>query len=101
MSLLQNYELKRTFKVQSSLDYKTISKLIAEKNTNRILQGIVSTCKSNNNVIFLIYRYACNEVLLVCGEQPTTIIMPGNNLEQILSKTTEHGYIYGFCYVKK
>lgn len=101
MSLLQNYELQRTFKVKSDLDYKTISDLIATKNANRILQGIVSTCKANDNVVFLIYRYACNEVLLVCGEQPTTIIMPGNKLEKILSKSTDHGYIYGFCYVKK
>jgi hypothetical protein len=100
-ALLKNYELQRTFKIKSDIDYKSIMELIGTNNTNRVLRGIVSTCKANNNVVFLIYRYGCNEVLLVCGQKPTTMIMPGDKLERILSKSVEYGYIYGFCYLKK
>lgn len=101
MSLLSDYKINRTFKIQSDLTYEQIQHLIHTKNTNRILQGIVSTCKANNDVIFVVYRYNTNSILLIFGNQPTTIIAPGETLEKTLSNSTEFGYIYCWCYQKK
>ena len=101
MSLLEGYKINRTFKIESDLTYEQIQHLIYTKNTNRILQGIVATCKANDDVIFVVYRYNTNSILLIFGKTPTTLIAPGTSLESTLNNSTEYGYIYCWCYQKK
>ena len=101
MSLLKDYKINRSFKLQSDLTYDNIMHLINTKNTNRLIQGIVSTCKANKDVIFVVYRYNTNSILLIFGDKPTTVISEGNNLEKILETSTDYGYIYCWCYQKK
>ena len=98
--MLKDYKILRTFKVQSELSYKNIMDLIASKNANRIIQGIVATCKSNPDVLFVLYKYQSDSILVICGIQPTMFLLPGNNLEKILT-SAESGYIYCWCYQKK
>lgn len=98
--MLKDYKMLRSFKVQADYTYQNIMDLIASKNTNRIIHGIVSTCKSNPDVLFVMYKYQSDSILVICGAQPTMFVLPGNNLEKILT-SAEYGYIYCWCYQKK
>jgi len=98
--MFHNYKILRTFKVNSELTYQQIMQLIDSNNAHRIIQGMVSTCKANNNVMFVMYKYGSDDILVICGTKPSTFILPGNNLPSILS-SAEYGYIYCWCYQKK
>ncbi len=98
--MLKDYKILRTFKVFTELTYQNIMHLISTKNTHRILQGIVSTCKANDDIMFVLYKYNSDSILVICGKQPSMFLMPGNNLEKILT-SAEYGYIYCWCYQKK
>lgn len=98
--LFNGYKIVRTFKVKSEMDYDTIMHLVATNNAHRIIQGIVSTCRANKDVMFVMYRHGSDSILVICGSQPSTFLLPGNNLEAILT-SAEFGYIYCWCYQKK
>lgn len=91
---------KSTFKFYSEeLTYENIQKAIADKNTNRFLQGIVSTCKANpDTCIFVVYRAFTDSVLLVFGQQPAAVIVDGDKLRSNLDLHSEKNYIYVFCH---
>lgn len=93
---------KSTFKFYSEdLTYEVIQKAISEKNTNRFLQGIVSTCKANpQNCVFVVYRAHTDSVLLVFGNQPTAVIVDGDKLRSNLDEYSEKNYIYVFCHTQ-
>ncbi len=98
--MLKDYKILRTIKLKADLTYQQIMDLIASKNAHRLIQGIVSTCRANPDVMFVLYRYSSDSILVICGTQPTMFVMPGNNLERILT-SAEYGYIYCWCYQKK
>ena len=91
---------KSSFRFYSEhLTYELIQKAIAEKNTNRFLQGIVSTCKANpQTCVFVVYRAFTDSVLLVFGSQPAAVIVDGDKLRSNLDGYSEKNYIYVFCH---
>ena len=98
--MFKDYKILRTFKVSSQMTYEHIMHLVDTNNANRIIQGMVSTCKSNNDVMFVMYKYGSESILVMCGNKPSTFILQGNNLPSILT-SAEYGYIYCWCYQKK
>ena len=91
---------KTTFKIKDeNLSYETIQHAIQTKNTNRFLQGIVSTCKANpNTVVVMVYRAFSDSVLMIFGSSPTAIIVEGDKVKKNLSGTSEKGYLYVFTH---
>ena len=58
-----------TFKIALDITYEDILHAVATKNTNRFLQGIISTCKAYpDTVVFVIYKYGENSVVMVYGD---------------------------------
>ena len=76
---------KSTFKIQDeNLTYEMIQEAIETKNTNRFLQGIVSTCKANpKTVVIMVYRAFSDSVLMIFGSKPTAVVVEGDALKKI------------------
>lgn len=86
-----------TFKMALDITYDDILHAVATKNTNRFLQGIISTCKAYpDTVVFVIYKYGENSVVMVYGEEPTAMIMDGHRLTDKLP--AEEGCLYVWCH---
>ena len=100
MNKILQTQPKSTFKIKDiNLTYEQIQAAIAEKNTNRFLQGIVSTCKANpSTVVIMVYKAFSDSVLMVFGEKPTAVIIEGNQLKKNLEPTSEKGYLYIFTH---
>tara|TARA_B100000676_G_C17217684_1_gene407558 strand:+ start:128 stop:436 length:309 start_codon:yes stop_codon:yes gene_type:complete len=83
-----------------NLSYEDIQRLIAEKNTNRFLQGVVSLCKANpTSAAVVVYRAFEDSVLLVFGEAPTAVIVEGSEIKKNLTEHSKKNYIYIFTHV--
>ena len=81
---------KSSFKIQSELTYEGIQQAIHEKNTNRFLQGIVSTCKAHpERVVAVVYKAFSESVLLVFGKAPSAVIVEGSKSPSRSSKLTK------------
>lgn len=98
--MFKDYKILRTFKVSTDLTYQHIMQLVHTNNAHRLIQGMVATCKSNNDVMFVMYKHGAEDILVMCGSKPSTFLLPGNNLPSILT-SAEYGYIYCWCYQKK
>ena len=100
MNQILNTQPKSMFKIKDiDLTYEHIQAAIAENNTNRFLQGIVSTCKANpSTVIIMVYKAFSNAVLMIFGEKPTAVIVEGDKVRKNLEGTSERGYLYIFTH---
>jgi hypothetical protein len=100
MNKILQTQPKSTFKIKDiDLTYEQIQAAIAEKNTNRFLQGIVSTCKANpSTVVIMVYKAFSDSVLMVFGEKPTAVIIEGDKVRKNLEATSQKGYLYIFTH---
>lgn len=90
---------KSSFKIQSELTYEGIQQAIHEKNTNRFLQGIVSTCKAHpESVVAVVYKAFSESVLLVFGKAPSAVIVEGSKVRKNLEESSEIDYLYVFIH---
>jgi len=91
---------KTSFKIKNkNLTYELIQEAIKSKNTNRFLQGIVSTCKANpKSVVIMVYRAFSDSVLMIFGSKPTAVIIEGSKVKKNLSESSEIGYLYVFTH---
>ena len=92
---------KSVFRFYSEdLTYRKIQMAIENKNTNRFLQGIVSTCKANpETCVFVVYRAYSDSVLLIFGKFPTTVIVDGDKIRKNLEDFSEKNNIYVFTHL--
>lgn len=100
MNIILQSKPKSVFKFKAEhLTYDTIQEAIKTKNTNRFLQGIVSTCKANpSTVIIMVYKAFSDSVLMIFGKDPTTVIMEGSKVKKNLESSSEKDYLYVFTH---
>jgi hypothetical protein len=100
MNKILQTQPKTTFKIKDmDLTYEQIQTAIANRHTNRFLQGIVSTCKANpSTVVIMVYKAFSDSVLMIFGQTPNAIIVEGNKVRKNLEPTSEKGYLYIFTH---
>ena len=64
---------------------------------NKYLRGMVNTCKSNDTVLFLIYKAYAGSVLLMF--QNSCVEIDGSKLPNCLNDYCKENTIYVFTYV--
>jgi hypothetical protein len=106
--LIQKIKGKPTsvISVRSNANYDTIVQSIpnlqhisSDTDDIKLLKDIVKTLKSNNNVLFIIYKSFEQSILLLSGFPPKPIILTGSSLENKIAPHTKMDHIYVFSYV--
>lgn len=88
--------------IKSEASYQDIIYAVQfNKINNKMLQDVVTTCRSNpDKVLFVVYKAFSDSVLLIFGGKPVCMELEGSKLQSLMSSHCLESRIYVFSYVK-